>query len=235
MSEFFEEFPTPGDPIEGEEKDPGFDRKHRSKQGGSLREAKKFIGALISFLAPFEKRRIRTEDGGNYTILAIEDGVTADSPAQEWRIRENQGTAEVFIGTISGLGMNNDVPDGQTLYEWYQFQSANGPKYVVLEVTFTAQGEELESGWRLISGGTGGSVRIGILSQAQLNALEATDPTINVGTGATTGGEYHLVIGRAGGGTLPQNYRIGPITLFFCAPSSMGAISDGNDFIVSNP
>jgi len=237
MSDSYEEFPTPGDPLPGEESDSNFDSKHRSKQGGSLREAKKLIGALIAFLAPFERRRIQMDTGEQYTLLAIEDGRGANIGDQEWRISvARDGQAKVFVGSLSGMGLSNEPPDGQELHEDYQFDRVgNGEDtYVCIRIVFDPESEQVGEFYRVASGGTVEEVSLEIKSEQDALDFEETVPEVGVNDGTVAEqGEYLILLGRVTGEGA-GNFRIGPITLFFCAPNSFGVISDGNDFVVTN-
>lgn len=192
------------------------------------------IQKLIDFLAPFEKRRIRMDDGDTFTILAIEDG-TGATTGQEWRLlASKQGRFRVFIGTISGMGFSNDPPAGQTLFTWYEFNPAvaEGQTYVCIEFEFEPNAEEIDAGWRVADGGTILSATLRIFDFDDMNDFEEETPEVNVASGAVvTNGKYLVVIGRVGpGGSV--NSRIGPLMVFFCAPNTFGVVSDGNDFVV---
>jgi len=224
-----EDHPTPQNPEEGSK----FDANHSSKQTSSLREVKLRLKQLWDFLEPFKRETITDGvTGRSFDFLALDSGAGESTATALWQIRNKaDGVAEILVGTVSGMGLNAEPPVGKLEEVWYEFAAPVDQRVAVIlpfefvPESFLRNFNVSADIYALDHGGTVASYEM-LLVDSPGNVPDAIAPVVNATTGAAdVNGLYHLIVGFAGGGIPAMNNYLGPISINFCAPTTMSAVS----------
>lgn len=173
-------------------------------------------------LAGFREKRIQV---GGKSFVVLVRSVSDGDPAEFQIDTVSADTFRVWGGTVYGLGLTAEVPEGLEFNTWTEVVF-NGGTDIYLSLTLEPQteqrefyisGEETVVRYAIDDGGT-----ITAISFQTGTLPDSSPPEVDPDTGDVSApGVYHIRLGSVvAGGYITQSIT-GPIVLGFCAPNSL--------------